>query len=120
MVADLSLRIRSAAACGPRLLVWATAVAGSRPLVSAAARSSRSVLPSRSELSSPDPSWLAAEIVAQAVSIVAYALIVQQLLAERGVLARIRELVRATVGGIAIGASLPGGQALSTAYWYKL
>src|SRR5262249_31073779 len=42
------------------------------------------------------------------------------LLAERGVLARMRELVRATVGGIAIGASLPGGQALSTAYWYKL
>jgi uncharacterized membrane protein YbhN (UPF0104 family) len=30
-----------------------------------------------------------------------------------------RSLLRATVGGIAMSASLPGGQAASAAYWYK-
>lgn len=69
---------------------------------------------------SAEPFWLSAAIAAQAASLLAYALLVHQLLAERAFVARTRKLVRATVGGIALGASLPGGQALSTAYWYKL
>jgi uncharacterized membrane protein YbhN (UPF0104 family) len=46
-------------------------------------------------------------------------LIVRNLLGFGDVAARMRSLLRATVGGIAISASLPGGQAASAAYWYK-
>jgi hypothetical protein len=35
------------------------------------------------------------------------------------VTARLGPLLRATVGGIAMSASLPGGHAASAAYWYR-
>jgi uncharacterized membrane protein YbhN (UPF0104 family) len=46
-------------------------------------------------------------------------LIVRTLLGFGDVAARVRSLFRATVAGIAMSASLPGGQAVSAAYWYK-
>jgi uncharacterized membrane protein YbhN (UPF0104 family) len=67
----------------------------------------------------PDPLWLAAAAVAECVSLVAYALIVRELLATWGITGRTSALLRATVGGIAMGATLPAGQALSVAYWYR-
>jgi putative heme transporter len=104
----------------PRSLLRAALVAAAAAVVAAAALHFRSALPSLSQIGRPAPQWLALALLAQLASLLAYALIVRELLAVRGVRARARELLRATVGGIAIGASLPGGQALSTAYWYRL
>jgi putative heme transporter len=104
----------------PRSLVRAALVAAAAVLIAVAALHFRSTLPSLSQIGRPAPQWLALALLAQLASLLAYALIVRELLGVRGVSARARELLRATVGGIAIGASLPGGQALSTAYWYRL
>lgn len=104
----------------PRSLLRAALVAASALILGAAALHFRSTLPSLAQIGSPAPQWLGLALLAQLASLVAYALIVRELLAVRGVTARTRELLRATVGGIALGASLPGGQALSTAYWYRL
>ena len=63
--------------------------------------------------------WLTAALATEGVSLAAYALIVRELLLLGDVRARLGALLRATVGGIAMGASLPAGQAASTAYWYR-
>jgi putative heme transporter len=76
-------------------------------------------LPSLGRLRRPDPGWLLVAVLAQAASLGAYALIVRRLLGLGNVTARVSTLLRATLGGIAMGASLPGGQIASTAYWYK-
>jgi putative heme transporter len=62
---------------------------------------------------------VAAALLAELASLVAYALIVREVLGAWGVRRRTRALLRATVGGIAIGATLPAGQAVSTTYWYR-
>jgi uncharacterized membrane protein YbhN (UPF0104 family) len=80
---------------------------------------SRSLLSPLGRLRQPDPGWLTLAVVAQAASLIAYALIVRQLLGLGNVAARLGSLLRATVGGIAMSASLPGGQAASAAYWYR-
>ncbi len=104
----------------PRSLVRAALVATAMLVVAAAALHFRSTLPSLSQIGHPAPQWLCLALLAQLASLIAYALIVRQLLSARGVRARARELLRATVGGVALGASLPGGQALSTAFWYRV
>jgi len=78
-----------------------------------------SSMPSLGAIRHPDALWLSLALATELASLVAYALLVHSLLALWGVAGRRRALLRATVGGIAMGASLPGGQALSTAYWYK-
>jgi uncharacterized membrane protein YbhN (UPF0104 family) len=88
-------------------------------LLAVAARGAESFVPSLGRIGHPDPLWLALALLAELASLVAYALIVRELLGAGGVAARVRALLRATVAGIAMGASLPGGQALSAAYWYK-
>jgi uncharacterized membrane protein YbhN (UPF0104 family) len=80
---------------------------------------SRSLLAPLGRVGAPDAGWLALAVLAQAGSLVAYALVVRDLLGLGGVAARIRSLLRATLGGIAMSASLPGGQAASLVYWYK-
>jgi uncharacterized membrane protein YbhN (UPF0104 family) len=80
---------------------------------------SHSLLAPFGHLGRPDARWLAVAVAAQALSIGAYALGVRELLRIGGVAARVRSLVRATVGGIAMSASLPGGQAASAVYWYR-
>jgi uncharacterized membrane protein YbhN (UPF0104 family) len=57
--------------------------------------------------------------VAEIASLVAYALIVREVLAMWHVRGQIPALLRATVGGIAIATTLPAGQALSLTYWYR-
>jgi len=84
-----------------------------------AAREAESLVPSLTRIGHPDPLWLGLALAAELASLIAYALIVRGLLGLGGVTARVRRLLRATVAGIAMGASLPGGQALSAAYWYK-
>ena len=104
----------------PRRLLRAVLVAALVLVVAVAALHFRPTLPSLSQIGHPAPAWLGLALLAELASLLAYALIVRELLAVRGVSGRVRELLRATVGGIAIGASLPAGQALSTAYWYRL
>jgi uncharacterized membrane protein YbhN (UPF0104 family) len=108
--------------CGrvPRGLARTLLVAAAALVVAMAALHFRSTLPSLSQIGRPAPSWLCLALLAELASLLAYALIVREFLAARGVTARVRELIRGTVGGIALGASLPGGQALSTAFWYRL
>jgi uncharacterized membrane protein YbhN (UPF0104 family) len=103
-----------------RALLHVLLFAVTAALVVVAARHFRGELPSLHELGRPDAGWLVVAAACEAASLLAYALIVRRLLAERGVRARTSELLRATVGGIAIGATVPGGQAFSTAYWYRL
>jgi putative heme transporter len=73
-----------------------------------------------SRLRGAEPGWLLLAVLAQAASLLSYALIVHGLLRASAVKARLSTLVRATLGGIAMGASLPGGQVASAAYWYRL
>jgi putative heme transporter len=87
-------------------------------LVYAAIRS-RSLLPSLTRVGHPEASWLLLAVLAQLISLAAYALIVRELLRVGEVAARISALLRATLGGIAMSASLPGGQVASAAYWFK-
>ncbi len=104
----------------PHSVLRALLLAAAAALVAAAALHFRSIVPSLSRIGRPAPLWAGLALLAQLASLVAYALIVRELLAARGARARVRELLRGTVGGIALGASLPGGQALSAAYWYRL
>lgn len=104
----------------PRGVARCAVLVATAGVVAVAVLSLRSSLPSGSQLRHPDLPWLLPALAAEFLSLVAYALIVRALLSTRGMHARTRELMRATVGGIAMGASLPGGQALSSAYWYKL
>ncbi|MDX6473859.1 MAG: putative heme transporter, partial [Gaiellaceae bacterium] len=76
-------------------------------------------IPALGHIGHPAPAWLLLGVLAQLASLAAYALVVRRLLAVGGVVGRVPGLLRTTVAGIAMGASLPGGQALSTAYWYK-
>jgi len=88
-------------------------------LLAWAAFRSRSVLPSLGRLRHPDATWLLVAVLAQLASLAAYALIVRELLRVGAVAARVSALVRTTLGGIAMGATLPGGQVASAAYWYR-
>jgi uncharacterized membrane protein YbhN (UPF0104 family) len=104
---------------GPRNLTRLALVTGAAAVAAAAALHFRSSPTFLSRIGHPAPLWVALALLAELLSLLAYALIVRNLLARSGVATRVRELLGATVGGIALGASLPGGQALSTAYWYR-
>jgi uncharacterized membrane protein YbhN (UPF0104 family) len=93
--------------------------AAAMALLAWAALRSRSVLPSLGSLRHPDSTWLLVAVLAQIASVVAYALIVRELLRVGAVVARVSALVRTTLGGIAMTGSLPGGQVASAAYWYR-
>src|SRR5262249_23032439 len=67
----------------------------------------------------PDPVWLSIGVLSEFGALVAYALIVRAVLAVWKVTGRTGALLRATLGGIAMGASLPAGQAVSLTYWYN-
>jgi uncharacterized membrane protein YbhN (UPF0104 family) len=118
-VVTLSRRYNSVGARIPgRTLRIAFGFAAVALLVFAGFRSS-SLLPSLDRVGHPDVSWLLIAVLAQLVSLAAYALVVRELLRVGDVVARVSALLRATLGGIAMSASLPGGQVASAAYWYK-
>jgi len=103
----------------PRRVLRLVFVLGAAAMVVGVALRSRSLLSPLAEVTHPHLGWLTVAVVAEAASLAAYALIVRNLLGFGNVAARMRSLLRATVGGIAMSASLPGGQAASAAYWYK-
>jgi hypothetical protein len=88
-------------------------------LIFVVAQRAKSSFPSFGQLRRPDLDWLAIAVLAELASLAAYALIVRELLGLGQVVARLGALLRTTVGGIAMTASLPGGPAVSAAYWYR-
>jgi uncharacterized membrane protein YbhN (UPF0104 family) len=74
---------------------------------------------SLSKVGSAQPAWIAVAIAAELVSLVCYAALVRVLLRLGSVTVPFRALFSLTVIGIAMVNSLPGGQAISTVYWYE-
>ena len=103
----------------PRRAARIVGLAGAAGLLIWIGLRSRSLLSPLGQVTQPSPGWLTLAVLAEAASLGAYALIVRRLLGFGNVPARLRSLLRATVGGIAMSASLPGGQAASAAYWYR-
>jgi uncharacterized membrane protein YbhN (UPF0104 family) len=111
-VADLSSRVPR------RALRVGLAMAAVAAITTAALRSRSELAPLR-DVGVPRLEWLLLAVLAQVASLVAYALIVRRLLELGSVRARLGSLLRATVGGGAMGASIPGGEAASAVYWFK-
>src|SRR5690242_17363470 len=107
------LRGRRGRAARAALTVAATAT------VAACLLQMGSSLPSLGCIGHPNPLWLVTAVLAEAASLIAYALIVREVLAAWHVPGPVRALLKATIGGIAIGATLPAGQALSLTYWFR-
>jgi uncharacterized membrane protein YbhN (UPF0104 family) len=118
-MARLRTRLACAATHMPARALRIGVVFAAIALMVGVAFRSRSLLPEVERLRQPDPQWLLLAVLSQAGSLVAYALIVRDLLRAGGLEARITPLLQATVGGIAMTASLPGGAVASTGYWYK-
>jgi putative heme transporter len=66
-----------------------------------------------------DPGLAALSGLAEAVSLYAYALLVRQLLGRASLAVGVRPLLKMTIAGIAMGASLPAGAAASAVYWFR-
>jgi putative heme transporter len=116
---ELHCRLKPMKSRVPRRAARIVVLAGAAALLTWVALRSRSLLSPLGDVTHPSPGWLTLAVVAEAASLGAYALIVRKLLGFGNVPARLRGLLRATVGGIAMSASLPGGQAASAAYWYR-
>src|SRR5579859_5953859 len=74
---------------------------------------------SLSRLGRAQPGWIAVAVAAELASLVCYAALVRVLLRLGEVTVPFRALFSLTVIGIAMLNSLPGGQAISTIYWYE-
>jgi putative heme transporter len=118
-IGDVRRRLEPLVKRIPTRVVRLVLTAAATAVVAAVAFRSRSLLAPLGTVTHPRLGWLTLAVLAEAASLGAYALIVRNLLGFGDVAARIRSLLRATVGGIAMSASLPGGQAASAAYWYK-
>jgi uncharacterized membrane protein YbhN (UPF0104 family) len=74
---------------------------------------------SLSRVGSARPGWIAVAVAAELISLVCYAALVRVLLQLGEVMVPFRALFSLTVIGIAMINSVPGGQAISTIYWYE-
>ena len=74
---------------------------------------------SLSRLGRAQPGWIAVAAAAELASLVCYAALVRVLLQLGAVTVPFRALFSLTVIGIAMINSIPGGQAVSTIYWYE-
>ena len=72
-----------------------------------------------SRLGGAQPGWVAVAVAAELASLACYAALVGVLLRLGSVKVPFRALFSLTVIGIAMLNSLPGGQAISTIYWYQ-
>jgi uncharacterized membrane protein YbhN (UPF0104 family) len=72
-----------------------------------------------SKVGSAQPGWVAVAVATELVSLACYAALVRVLLQLGAVTVPFRALFSLTVIGIAMINSIPGGQALSTIYWYE-
>jgi hypothetical protein len=100
--------------------LWTVLKAGAgAALVVIAFRQMPSLQHTIGELGHPSLILLLSATAAQLLSLLAYTLTVSRLLARSGVRVGQRPLLRMTVGGIAMSASLPAGAAASVVYWYR-
>lgn len=74
---------------------------------------------SLSKVGSAQPGWIAAAVAVELISLACYAAMVRVLLQLGAVTVPFRALFSLTVIGIAMLNSIPGGQAISTIYWYE-
>src|SRR5882724_8694607 len=74
---------------------------------------------SLSRVGSAQPGWIAVAVAAELASLVCYVALVRVLLQLGTVTVPFRALFSLTVIGIAMINSIPGGQAISTIYWYE-
>jgi uncharacterized membrane protein YbhN (UPF0104 family) len=74
---------------------------------------------SLSKVGSAQPGWIVVAVAAELASLVCYAALVRVLLQLGAVTVPFRALFSLTVIGIAMLNSVPGGQAISTIYWYE-
>jgi putative heme transporter len=118
-MARLRTQLARAATRIPTRAVRIVAAAAAIALLAGVAFRSRSLLPELGRLGRADARWLLLAVFAQLGSLIAYALVVRELLRIGDLKARVAPLLRATLGGIAMTASLPGGAVASTGYWYK-
>jgi uncharacterized membrane protein YbhN (UPF0104 family) len=88
-------------------------------VVVAVALNSKSLFAQLGDVGHPNLVWLAAALAAEAMSLLAYVTMVRELLLLGGVRAPVLALMRPTLAGIAMGASLPGGVGASNVYWYR-
>src|SRR6266487_5939914 len=72
-----------------------------------------------SRLGRAQPGWIAVAVAAELASLVCYVALVRVLLQLGTVTVPFRALFSLTVIGIAMLNSVPGGQAISTIYWYE-
>jgi uncharacterized membrane protein YbhN (UPF0104 family) len=72
-----------------------------------------------SKVGSAQPGWVAVAVAAELISLACYAALVRVLLQLGSVTVPFRALFSLTVIGIAMLNSVPGGQAISTIYWYE-
>src|SRR6266700_710890 len=72
-----------------------------------------------SRLGRAQPGWIAVAVAAELASLVCYVALVRVLLQLGTVTVPFRALFSLTVIGIAMINSIPGGQAISTIYWYE-
>src|SRR6476646_10534955 len=74
---------------------------------------------SLSKVGSAQPGWIAVAAAAELISLLCYVGLVRVLLQLGAVTVPFRALFSLTVIGIAMLNSVPGGQAISTIYWYE-
>ena len=115
--AGAALRIRQRLPM--RLLRRLSSVALALALADLAAIHRAAITRAFTQAAAADHRWLAAAVAAEAVSILAYVLIVRRLLAIGGVGASLLSLTGTTVAGIALLNTLPAGQAVSSGYWFQ-
>jgi len=74
---------------------------------------------SLSKVGSARPGWIAVAVAAELISLLCYVGLLRVLLQLGAVTVPVRALFSLTVIGIAMLNSVPGGQAISTIYWYE-
>jgi uncharacterized membrane protein YbhN (UPF0104 family) len=116
---DLLIEARGLQERLPRASLRLVGAAAAIALIAVLVRSRSSVTGNLRQLSHPSPVLLGVAVSFEALSILAYALMTRQLLGRGGLPTRTRPLLRMTLAGIAMSASLPGGTAASTLYWFR-
>jgi uncharacterized membrane protein YbhN (UPF0104 family) len=93
--------------------------AGALLVVAVVVLNSRSLFSQLGAVGHPDMPWLLGAVAAEIASLLAYVLIAREFLRLGRVAAPVADLLRPTLAGIAMSASLPAGAGASNVYWYK-
>jgi putative heme transporter len=111
--------VQRASARIPRWLRRTLSALAGLALVAVVAAHSRQAFADVRHISHPRPWLLGLAILAEAGSLSASTLTMRQLLRRDGLVVGARPLVRLTLAGVAMSATLPAGDAASAAYWVR-